>query len=355
MDNFKFYALTRFRLEISATNCLSGLMRAHGESAPSRATLFRWFSEFREEAASEEETAGASAGSDRGRRRSTRTREMIQNVQELLEEDCKTSVRELADCLDIGKSSVFEILTQDLHMRNVSSVWVPHQLSNANKETRVNCAKSIRRSFFREGMESFCKKLVVQDETWVYLSGQRSKRKNRCWLTRDQARPQVVRRTLSDRKVMLLVAFSSSKRFSISAVAPGESVNATRIIDFLWHTGTLWRNLRSNPIHLNEVLWMWDNARPHAAREVKQFMEERQMTTIYQRPYSPDFNLCDRFFFSWMKSDFADRTFESPSELEQAALHWARQLTEEALQQEVQKLIDHCQAVIDNHGDYVTC
>ena len=149
---------------------------------------------------------------------------------------------------------MFEILTQDLHMRNVSSVWVPHQLSNANKETRVNCAKSIRRSFFREGMESFFKKLVVQDETWVYLSGQRSKRKNRCWLTRDQARPQVVRRTLSDRKVMLLVAFSPSKQFSISAVAPGESVNATRIIDFLQHTGTFWRNLRSNPIHLNEVL-----------------------------------------------------------------------------------------------------
>ena len=45
--------------------------------------------------------------------------------------------------------------------------------------------------------------------------------------------------------------------------------------------------------------------------------------------------------------------FKSPSELEQAALHWARQLTEEALQQEVQKLIDHCRAVIDNHGDYV--
>ena len=125
-------------------------MRAHGESAPSRATLFRWFSEFREEAASEEETAGASAGSDRGRRRSTRTREMIQNVQELLEEDCKTSVRELADCLDIGKSSAFEILTLDLHMRNMSSVSVPHQLSNANKEIRVHCEKSVGRLLFSE-------------------------------------------------------------------------------------------------------------------------------------------------------------------------------------------------------------
>ena len=355
MDNFKFYVLTRFRLGISATDCLTELQTAHEESSPSRSTLFRWFSEFREEDTNKEETAGASAENVRGRRRSTRTLEMIRNVEELLEDDCKTTVRELADCLEIGKTSVFEILTEDLHLRNVSSVWVPHLLSDANKEARVNCAKSIRTLFYREGIESFCNKLVVEDETWVYLSGQRSKQRNRCWLARDQLRPQIVRRTLADRKVMLLVAFSPCKRFSISAVAPGETVNATSIIDFVRHTGNLWRNLRSNPIHLNEVLWMWDNARPHAARQVKQFMETRQITTVYQSPYSPDFNLCDRFFFNWMKSDFADRTFDSPSELEDAALHWARRLSEECLQQEVKKFIDHCQAVIDNHGDYVTC
>ena len=349
MDNFKFYALTRFRLGVSATDCLQELMSAHGETAPCRSTLFRWFSEFRDA------TTGASAGNGPGRTRSARTPEMIQAVQELLAEDCKTSVRELAECLELGKSSVHEILTQDLHLRNVSSVWVPHQLSEDNKRNRVNCARSIRNLFIREGMESLCDKLVVQDETWVYLSGQPCKQKNRCWLSRDQARPQVVRRTAADRKTMLLVAFTPNKRFSISAVAPGESVNASRIIDFVRRTGNLWRNLRSNPIHLKDVLWQWDNARPHAARAVKDFLEAKQVTTVYQSPYSPDFNLCDRFLFHWMKSDFSHREFEDHIDLEKAALHWAKQLDEEALQREVQKLIDHCQSVIDIQGDYVVC
>lgn len=133
--------------------------------------LFRWFSEFREE-----QPASSSAESGPGRDRTTRTRENIQSIQKGLEDDCKTSVRELADCLDIGKSSVHEILTQDLHLRNVSSVWVPHQLTEANKETRVNCAKSIRRAFFREGMESFCNKLAVQDETWPTCLANRANR-----------------------------------------------------------------------------------------------------------------------------------------------------------------------------------
>ena len=41
-------------------------------------------------------------------------------------------------------------------------------------------------------------------------------------------------------------------------------------------------------------------------------------------------------------------------ELEQAALQWARQLDENSLRREVKNLVDHCQAVIDARGFYVT-
>ena len=49
MNNFKFYALTRFKLEITASACFNELRRAHYEAAPSRATVFRWFSEFKDD------------------------------------------------------------------------------------------------------------------------------------------------------------------------------------------------------------------------------------------------------------------------------------------------------------------
>ena len=102
------------------------------------------------------------------------------------------STRFLVECLDVGKSTVHEILVQDLQLRNLSGVWVPHELGEEHKASRVNCAKHIRRLFFQKGMEGFCNKLVVQDETWVYLSGQPSKQQNWCWVAQGQPRARVV-------------------------------------------------------------------------------------------------------------------------------------------------------------------
>ena len=130
---------------------------------------------------------------------------------------------------------------------------------------------------------------------------------------------------------MLLVAFTPNKRFSITAVPPKEKVDAGKMIDFVRHTGDLWRCLRSNPIHLNEVLWQWDNARPHTVRLVKDFLAKRYITLVFQSPYSPNLNLCDRFLFRWMKQDNSKREFQDHLELLGAALHWARRLSEEAL------------------------
>lgn len=366
MNNLKFYALTRFKLKINASECFTELTTAHGDIAPSRATIFRWFSEFKDlssanessnsvpgENDSDDEPSVNGAGDVRSPRPS-RTRESVQRVQEKIQEDCRRTVRELATDLNMSKSTVHRILTEDLKLRNVCSVWVPHILTEANKQNRVNCAKHIRRLFFAEGMESFCNKLVVQDETWFHLNGLATKQQNRCWLEKHQPRPQVVRRNISSKKVMLLVAFTPSKRFSITAMPPGQNVDSETIIQFVRHTGDLWRCLRSQPIRLENVLWQWDNARPHSSRVVKEFLQARDITTVFQSPYSPDMNLCDRFLFNWMKSDLSNEDFEDHLEVQEAALRWARKLSQNSLQSEVQKLVDHCQCVIDSRGDYIT-
>jgi hypothetical protein len=186
-----------------------------------------------------------SSSSRSGRPRTTRTAENIQIVHELLDEDCQISTRQLADFTGISKTAAFEIVTQDLQLRNVSAVWIPHNLSDANRVSRVNCAKEIRRLFFQEGMSSFCNKLVVQDETFVYLHGLPNKQQNRCWIAAEQSRPRVTRRTLFDKKVMLMVAFTPNGRFSVRALPPKETVDSDVIISFVRHTGDLWRSLRS--------------------------------------------------------------------------------------------------------------
>lgn len=351
-ESFKFYALTRFKLGISADQCLTELFQVYNNDAPSRASIFRWFKDF--EGSEDYRPENLLHQPRSGRPRSTRTDENVRAVQALVNEDRRVSIRELADWLEIGKSTVHEILISDLKLQNVASVWVPHELQEKHKLLRVNCAKQIRRVFFREGMDEFIDKLAVQDETWVYLNPVPCKQSNRCWLGAGDSRPQVVKPSISDSKVMLLFAFTPNKRFSATVLPRNQTVDGETIIKFIRHTGDLWRTLRSKPIHMDQLFWQWDNARPHTSRPVSDYLEKRNITKVWQSPYSPDLNLCDRFLFTWMKSDFEKRRFEDHSDVQTAALQWARRLDGNVLRDEVQKLVDYCQLVIESGGSYCT-
>ncbi|CAG0882781.1 unnamed protein product [Darwinula stevensoni] len=99
-ENFRFNAFTWFKLGIAAAACYRELVPV--------------------------------------RPRSTQTPELLETVQELVVEDCLVTTRELDEWLDVGKSTVHEVLTQDLQLHNKASVWVPHRLSEDNKADRIN-------------------------------------------------------------------------------------------------------------------------------------------------------------------------------------------------------------------------
>ena len=123
-----------------------------------------------------------------------------------------------------------------------------------------------------------------------------------------------------NQKSLLLLAFMPNKCFLVTALPYGVSVDAQCMVDYLRRTGDLWRTLRSKPVRLNEVSLQIDNARPHTARLVPDFLQEKNITTIWQSPYSPDLNLCDRFLFLWLKNSLRGMMFNSVEEVEEASL-----------------------------------
>ena len=159
---------------------------------------------------------------------------------------------------------------------------------------------------------------------------------------------------MTRQKSLLMVTFTPNKRFSVTALPHGVTVNAQVKVEYLRRTGDLWRTLRSKPIRLSDLHLQMDNARPHTSRPVKECLEKRDVTTIWQSPYSPDLNLCDRFLFLWLKNSLRGMTFSSSEEVESASLQILRDTSETALHEQVDLLIEHCQKVIDASGHYVT-
>ena len=124
-------------------------------------------------------------------------------------------------------------------------------------------------------------------------------------------------------------------------------------IEFVRLVGNRWRVLRSNSTRLSELKWMHDNARPHTAAATVEFFERRHVDLLKQSPYSPDFNLCDRWIFKALKQHFKDFVFSSPEEVEEEALRWFRGIPKDRFEKELTRLYEHCKRVIDSNGDYV--
>ena len=62
-------------------------------------------------------------------------------VKDMISCDRRTTVREIADKLDISVSTVHGILTEELGMSKVSARWVPRLLKDSKKECRMRCSE----------------------------------------------------------------------------------------------------------------------------------------------------------------------------------------------------------------------
>ena len=113
-------------------------METQREDVPARATVFRWCRNFTDK------TRTTIFDLPRSGRPSTSISAYnIRIIKELLKSSPKQSLRTLAGEINCGNDSVRKILVEELQLRKVCSVWIPHELSQANKQERVDCASAI--------------------------------------------------------------------------------------------------------------------------------------------------------------------------------------------------------------------
>jgi hypothetical protein len=166
--------------------------------------------------------------------------------------DPRLSTRQISEQLDLNRQTVLEILSDDLSYRKVCSVWVPHNLTDQNRQSRVSIAQDILQSLNNLG-EDVSRLYAVIDETWINHKPLGTKQENQVWLKADQKRHQIPRPTLTKEKSMLIVIYTANGKFNVKAFPYGETVNSQRYCSFIRETGDKWRRLHSDPTHLSEI------------------------------------------------------------------------------------------------------
>eukprot|EP00794_Sanderia_malayensis_P001653 gene1653-1840_t len=112
--------------------CHTQLFKTFEDIAPSRATVFRWFAEFKRGREILKDDAHS------GRPPTAVVPETVAAVEKMLREDGRMTYSMLQDSLKIGSAAVHTILHEKLQVRKVTACWVPHCLTDQQKDHRVD-------------------------------------------------------------------------------------------------------------------------------------------------------------------------------------------------------------------------
>lgn len=296
-EHARFYAFTEWRIGKNSREIHETLECVWKEAAPGYSTVARWLADF---------ACGSRVSFEDlprcGRPVSASLDNLSTLVRKLVEEDPRLSTRQLALKTGIAQRTICRILSSQLLMRRLAAYWVPQQLSEDQRMKRVQAAINIRRKLL--DMENDRYSLyVVEDETWVNFDIQETSSTAIQWVKQGMPRPKAVSNKLTPRKCLVMVAFSACKRFHVTALPYGKTIDGDVYQEFVRKAGEKWQKLRTNPVYLRDVVWQHDNARPHVKKEVAAFFKQRKTEFLFQSPYSPDLNICDRWLFAQLKKN----------------------------------------------------
>ena len=319
--------------EIAASDIHTYLINSWGEqNIPTLRHIQRLAKQFRD---GERVLVKRKEGS--GRPRTSRTEEHIEAVRLEVEQDNKISLNQLSDNVDLPVTTVYRILTKDLHKKSLYAKWIPHELTDANKVSRVNIAN--------ECLNTLNGGVVVIDEKWVYEKPHPPPQNIRAWGDSARDRPSVFRRSMSARKFHIIVGINFRGEHYTEVLEPGETVNSDRYIQFL-----------QGIIHVRRrgtLSIMHDNATPHTSRVTRKFLEENAIGLVQQPPYSPDFNLCDRLIFRNFEVSRRGQVFNNVADVRNFLENYLQQFSRFILTNELANILDHLHLVIAANGDYV--
>ena len=139
----------------------------------------------------------------------------------------------------IHLSSVLKILRERLGPRKICACWVPHLLTDEQKQIRVRLASQVIEKYDKCDPRRL-KEIVTGDETWIYHFQPDSKAKNKVWVSSEGDRPVIARCCKTSNRMLYAIFFYSKGPVLQIPVPKGSSVTGkfyresvlTQLVDF---------------------------------------------------------------------------------------------------------------------------
>ena len=163
------------------------MQKVYGNGALKYAVVCKWVPRFNDGRESIENDPRV------GRPVSVLTEKNVATVKTLIEEDARYTVQEIEELSGIHSSDALKILRERLGLRKICTRWVPHLLTDEQKQSRVRLASQVIEKYDKCDPRRL-EEIVTGDETWIYHFQPDSKAKNKVWVSSEVDRPVIARR-----------------------------------------------------------------------------------------------------------------------------------------------------------------
>jgi len=264
---------------------------------------------------------------------------------------------ELAVMFDASHRMVYETIIEDLDMISVHAKWIPHKLTDINKENRVICCQELTDKLNKRNIHRY---LLVIDEKWFYKTPIGNAQTRRSWESVDAAgdgRLTIPKRSAMDQKFMAIVAVNFEGLGDSTVLNRGQTIDSELYIQFIEDAVAYFSRhelvVARRSISFENMILMHDNARPHVSHRSREYLEDKNVRLQHQAPYSPDLNLCDRMIFPMLEMKRSKITFGNKDLLQDYLNERLSNIPVDSMRNQIDKLKEHCQKVINANGEYV--
>ena len=332
-------------VRVSSTEIHADLQKVQGNGALKYATVCKWVRRFNDGRESIENDPQV------GRPVSTLTEKNVATVKTLIEEDARYTVQEIEELSRIHSSSVLKILRERLGLRKICAHWVPHLLTNEQKQSRLRLASPVIEKYDKCD-PCRLEEIVTGDETWIYHFQPGSKAKIKVWVSSEGNRPVTARRCKTSNCMLYAIFFDSIGPVLQIPVLKGSSVTGkfyresflTQLVDFY--------QKRRPCTSVRGIKLLHDNTPAHKSATVQEYLKEYGLDVLDHPPYSPDLSPCDFWLFPRLKEMLAGHCFEFRCGIGSGIYQCLQHIPKEDYWAAFQKWVDWCKMCVEADGAY---
>lgn len=336
----------KFLVQLGKTpsEALGMLQKVYGDETMSRSRVFEWCKRFKEGREDVEDDPRS------GRPSTSRNEANVERVKQMVRDDRRLTVRQIADELGMNHNSVWKIITEDLGMQKVCAKMVPRLLNDDQKGRRMQVCQDILERLETE--PDFLRRVITGDESWVFEYDPETKRQSLQWKSPASPRPKKARQSRSSFKVMLIAFFDVRGIVHCEFLPQGQTVNQHVYKEVLRRLLRAVREKRRELWQGNSWLLHHDNAPAHNALSIREFLAKKNIAVLEQPPYSPDLAPCDFFLFPKLKEVMKGTRFDDAEDIKKAVTTELRSIPQESFQQCMQAWQRRMDKCIRCQGDY---